>query len=290
ADRPLAPGQGRTAGGLPRHPREPQSRLRHSHHRCDRGLGVLLRRQQPPGSPGAGRPPQAECKTGAGRDPQGSPRPPMIEAVRVARHRGVLLAFVLLLPGCGGSGGGGTPSPSPSPSAPPAIANPCTAALAAGGDVLPVVARSAASTKSHGGLGVDKRDPREHLWAHRLAALEGRVEARDVRAAAPPDVGDIAVIPDDGSLIISPNPFDLAGRGLRFQPNATGGYDVSRADASFRPNLGPRRTLADDDTLQAPIPFAFPFYGTPRTTAFVNSDGNITFTRGDTATDERGLA
>ncbi|PYQ21332.1 MAG: hypothetical protein DMF79_08395, partial [Acidobacteria bacterium] len=182
------------------------------------------------------------------------------------------------------------PSPSPSPSAPPAIANPCTAALAAGGDVLPVVARSAASTKSHGGLGVDKRDPREHLWAHRLAALEGRVEARDVRAAAPPDVGDIAVIPDDGSLIISPNPFDLAGRGLRFQPNATGGYDVSRADASFRPNLGPRRTLADDDTFQAPIPFAFPFYGTPRTTAFVNSDGNITYTRGDTATDERGLA
>ena len=35
--------------------------------------------------------------------------------------------------------------------------------------------------------------------------------------------------------------------------------------------------------------FAFPFYGRGQTAAFVNSDGNITFGRGDTATDARDL-
>ncbi len=112
----------------------------------------------------------------------------------------------------------------------------------------------------------------------------------DVRAAAAGDVGDIAVLQDNGSLIISPNPFTLAGQGVRFQRNGAGGYDVSRTDASFRPNLGARITLADDDSFQAAIPFTFPFYGGSQTAAFVNSDGNITFGRSDTSTDERGLA
>ncbi len=196
--------------------------------------------------------------------------------------------LVLLLPSCGGSGASTpTPTASASPSA-PAITSPCTAALAASSD-FPVAARSSAAGKEHGGLGSDKRDPRDHLWAHRAALLEGRVGARDTRAAAAADVGDIAVLQDNGSLIISPNPFDLAGQGVRFLPNRSGGYDVAVADASFRPNLGTRITLADDDTLSAAIPFAFPFYGRGQTAAFVNSDGNITFGRGDTATDQRGL-
>jgi hypothetical protein len=144
--------------------------------------------------------------------------------------------------------------------------------------------------KEHGGLGNDKRDAREHLWSHRVAPFEGRVTTLDARAAAAGDVGDIAVIQDNGSLIVSPNPFTLAGQGVRFERNAAGGYDASRIDGSFRPNLGARITLADDDAFAAALPFAFPFFGGSPTTAFVNSDGNITFGRGDTSTDERGLA
>jgi hypothetical protein len=208
--------------------------------------------------------------------------------MRTVRAAGVL-TLALLLPACGGSSASSTSTVStmPSPS-PPAAANPCTAALAASGDA-PGVRSAAASGKEHGGLGRDKRDPHEHLWAHRLAAQEGRVQALDARAAAATDVGDIAVIQDNGSLIISPHPFTLAGLGVRFQRNASGGYDASRTDASFRTSLGARLTLTDDDSFPATVPFEFPFYGGSTTSAFVNSDGNITFGRGDNASTDRSL-
>ncbi len=197
------------------------------------------------------------------------------------------LLSLALLPSCGGSGATSpSPTPSASPSAP--IASPCTAALAASSD-FPVAAPSTAPGKEPGGLRSDKRDPRENLWTHRAALLEGRVRALDLRRAAAADVGDIAVLQDDGRLIIAPNPFDLAGQGVRFQPNGSGGYDVARAEPSFRSNLGTRISLADDATFPVTTAFAFPFYGRGQTAAFVNSDGNITFVSGDTATSARDL-
>ncbi len=210
---------------------------------------------------------------------------PLLITVRAAG----VLTLGLMLPACGGGSASPARAVSPTPSASaPASANPCTSALAASGD-FPGVRAAASSGKEHGGLGRDKRDPREHLLAHRLAAQEGRVQELDVRAAAATDVGDIAVMQDNGSLIISPNPFTLAGLGLRFQRNASGGYDVSRTDASFRASLGARLTLTDDDSFPATVPFEFPFYGGRTTSAFVNSDGNITFGRGDNASEDRSL-
>jgi hypothetical protein len=203
-------------------------------------------------------------------------------------RRVVPWGLALLLSACGGSSGTPTPTPSTGPGA-PAVANPCTAALAALPS-LPVVGAASSRAKEHGGLGQDKRNPREALFAHRAALAEGRVRAESGRATATADVGDIAVIQDDGSLISSPNPFDLAGQGVRFMPNAAGGYDASHVDAAFRSNLGTRVTLADDDTFTATIPFTFSYFGRGHTGAFVNSDGNITFGSGDVATDERGLA
>jgi hypothetical protein len=198
-------------------------------------------------------------------------------------------ALALFASACGGSGGS-TPSSTPAPTATPtpAITSPCTAALAAQGEASPALALS--SSKEHGLLAHDKRDWRDVLWSHRIAASEGRARATSGRPIATADVGDIAVIQDDGSLILPANPFDLAGQGLRFVRNASGGYDVSHTDATFRPNLGTRLSLADDDTFSATIPFTFPYFGRGFTGAFVNSDGNITFDRADTATDERGIA
>ena len=49
-------------------------------------------------------------------------------------------------------------------------------------------------------------------------------------------------------------------------------------------------TLTDDDSAQVDVPFAFSFYGRTQTTAFVNSDGNVTFEEGDHASTERNVA
>ena len=87
---------------------------------------------------------------------------------RAARLLPLLLAaLVALAPACGGSGGspsGGTAVSTPAPGN-PALPNPCTAALAATGDVT-ASARGAASKTD--GFGHDDRDPREFLALHLL--------------------------------------------------------------------------------------------------------------------------
>jgi hypothetical protein len=129
----------------------------------------------------------------------------------------------------------------------------------------------------------------DHRWtrgdvARRRATMgEAGIRPRDR------DVGDIAVIEDNGLLIVSPNTLDLAGRGLRFRPLATGGYEVASADAAFRQALGSRLTLTDDDSSVATLPFGFPFFGASETAAFVNSDGNVTFRQPDRASTARNV-
>jgi hypothetical protein len=188
-----------------------------------------------------------------------------------------------LAAGCGGSAdspSGGSPTPGPGS----ASTNPCTAALAA----LPA---PGVSTRAHSpkadGFGEDVRDPREFLALHRLPK-EGLVSSRATRAAAARS-GELAVLSDDGSLVVGANPFDLRGVGLRFGPDGRGGYDVQRASALFGTTLGERVTLADDDTTRKTLAFTFPFYGEDRSSAFVNSDGNLTFGEGDVATNARSL-
>jgi hypothetical protein len=194
----------------------------------------------------------------------------------------VLLRFavaglLLSLVGCGGGGGGGSQGPS-SPSG--GGSNPCAAAG--------VTSAAAAPSKPHklGRLGNDQRDVLDSLWRHRT-----RRDAVTTLSARLPDedVGDIAVIRDDGSLVSRPNIFDLRGKGLRFQPNSAGGYDVVGTDATFRSSLGNRVTLGDDASTPMSVPFGFPFFGQTQTAAFINSDGNVTFGEGDAGSNERGL-
>ncbi len=133
----------------------------------------------------------------------------------------------------------------------------------------------------------------EALWTHVLGApARAAAQARgaDARAAATQDIGDIAVIEDDGTLLLPENAFDLRGRGLRFERNAAGGYDALPIDAAFRAPLGRRLGLQDDDTASESLPFAFPFYAQSHASVFVNSDGNLTFEQPDTASTARGLA
>jgi hypothetical protein len=201
---------------------------------------------------------------------------------RIARGLAPIL-LAALAAGCGGSAGspsGGSPTPGPGS----ASTNPCPAALAA--FPAPDVSARARSPKADG-FGEDVRDPRDFLALH-LLPKEGLVSSRATRATAARS-GELAVLSDDGSLVVGANPFDLRGVGLRFAPNVQGGYDVQRASASFRSALGARVTLADDDTSERSLAFSFPFYGAARSSAFVNSDGNLTFGAGDVATSARSL-
>ena len=102
------------------------------------------------------------------------------------------------------------------------------------------------------------------------------------RAATSSDIGDIAVIRDEGDVIVPPNAFDLKGTGLRFTRNSAGGYDVRQTDAAFRTTIGNRVTLTDDDTDPRGCRVLVPFFSGSERTAFVNSDGNITFREGTT--------
>jgi hypothetical protein len=103
------------------------------------------------------------------------------------------------------------------------------------------------------------------------------------------DIGEIAVVQDTGDLVLPSNPYDLRSTGLRFQRNGSS-YTLSKIDGNFRSALGTRLTLADDDSVGGAMPFAFPFYGGNQTSAFVNSDGNITFGEEDKSSTERNVA
>lgn len=210
----------------------------------------------------------------------------------MARLRGGLLALLLAagLSACGGSGNGEAPSPSPGPTTPPSNLDPCTTAAEEADDASSTApAQTAPSSKP----GVIDRAGRyrflDALWLHEQNA------ARRPAARAPAsrnnavDVGEIAVVQDEGDVIAPPNTFDLKKIGLRFARNG-GGYDVQRIDGTFRQGLGTRLTLGDDDSTQVDVPFSFPFYAAAHTAAFVNSDGNVTFEQEDRGSDERNVA
>jgi hypothetical protein len=210
------------------------------------------------------------------------------------RRFGPVLLLITLV-ACGG--GDDNPPSTPPPSNPPPgngqnTQNPCVAALAqaeparepgAGalvGDVL---------GKGPSGLAADKRHVADLLWN---SALSARAATRATPApdAVSQDIGEIAVIEDDGTLLLSRNTFDVRNVGLRFERNGSGGYDVTPTSATFRASLGRRLTLTDDDSTSEAIPFAFSYYGRAFTSVFVNSDGNLTFDEADSASTPRGFA
>ena len=104
------------------------------------------------------------------------------------------------------------------------------------------------------------------------------------------DVGNLVVINGNEHIVQPKNTFDLAGQNLRFTPNDVGGYDVSMPeDVEFVQAFGDVLQLSDDDSKKVEIEFDFPFFGEEYTELFVNSDGNLTFGKGDAASWARDL-
>ncbi|MEO5894845.1 MAG: hypothetical protein ABIS06_04005 [Vicinamibacterales bacterium] len=211
----------------------------------------------------------------------------------------VFLGFTLQA--CGGSGTGSPASPTPTPTPPTTGTNVCSTALTTEAAApAPVDERLRADKR----LAID-RDPRYSVidavslhkeaqgWRDMGAGVPGaRVPGAQTQSGTgnSADIGEIAVIQDEGDLIAPPNTYDLRGVGLRFTRNAAGGYDVRKITATFRSTLGRQLTLGDDDSTAAASSFTVNFYGRPQTALFVNSDGNITFEEEDKSSTERNVA
>lgn len=201
-----------------------------------------------------------------------------------------LLAGVLLLislQACGGGGGGGSTPPPPAPGG----GNPCSTASTTG--LAAPVDGALQARKRRQVDGGNRYNVLNELSLHRQRAVDGTAAASPDAALSGrdgEDIGEIAVIRDEGDIVAPPNTFDLRNAGVRFTRNGSGGYDARKIDPTFRQTLGRQLTLGDDASASAPLSFNFNFYGTSRADAFVNSDGNITFGEEDVASTERNVA
>ncbi len=205
----------------------------------------------------------------------------------------VACAVALATGACGGSGG--SESPPPPSGGGGGTQDVCT------GTAVEVGTIELQSDPSPLSLGLASRkaersdgNPRgrlyDALWQNKARAGRDLPPAALTTGTSAIDIGEIAIVQDEGDLIESPNTYDLRNLGLRFTRNGSGGYDVRRIDGAFRTALGNRITLTDDDSVRLNVPFGFSFYGQNQQTAFVNSDGNITFEQEDRASTDRNVA
>lgn len=104
------------------------------------------------------------------------------------------------------------------------------------------------------------------------------------------DIGDIAVIEDDGSLVVPADPFDLTGLTVQFTPAVAGGYEISSTSLTFDNDAGNKLTgfrgSADpenDGFVEVPFNagFTFTYFGQTYNSLFVGTNGYVTFGRGD---------
>ncbi|MBI3896444.1 MAG: hypothetical protein HY313_10995 [Acidobacteria bacterium] len=160
----------------------------------------------------------------------------------------------------------------------------------------------AASTSEHATDGTYRGRVLTELALHRQF-VQQRVQRGFVPQALPSapavDVGDVAVLPDDGTLVIPVNFFDLDHRTLTFQP-AIAGFTVSAGPLIFDSEaaangfllnpLSNPGNIGDDGTREVSLGFSFSYFGQSYTQVFINSDGNLTFQAGDTAISPRSLA
>ncbi len=121
----------------------------------------------------------------------------------------------------------------------------------------------------------------DELRRHRINSAKLRAENLKKRTSRSQDVGDIAVIEDDGTLVIDPfnNPLDFDQLTLHFSLNASGGYDVTLLPLAFDTDFGTDLNAGDDTNHEITFTggFTFPFFGTTWTKVWIRSNGNVTF-------------
>jgi hypothetical protein len=149
--------------------------------------------------------------------------------------------------------------------------------------------------------GYDPRGAADEWSNHRLNALrlssrDGTNMAAQVALSLGPlaqDVSDIAVVEDNGTIVIPPGRFSLKNSSILFTPDV-GGYRISSADVPFNRDFGFRlgyflgadNKLGDGDNGYRDIQLVaaqFPFFGVYYDTIYIGTNGYITFTQGDTS-------
>ncbi|HKY06322.1 MAG TPA: hypothetical protein VJQ56_15610, partial [Blastocatellia bacterium] len=145
--------------------------------------------------------------------------------------------------------------------------------------------------------GFDPAGAEEHRFTHKLNLL--RAKEISPRAAKTPGpraqaVGDVAVIEDDGSIVMAPSKFDLKNRSFLYIPEE-GGYRISDERLAYNTDLGARLNFffgvdgelgagKNDGYREISVPGTpFTFYGVSYDTINVGINGYITFGGGDTA-------
>ena len=172
-----------------------------------------------------------------------------------------MLLFAAGLTACGGTGG------------PPEVSAPGPALASA----------------SRPGCGTEPGSAPRFVALHRYAG-QPREQAGPLSFAAAPDHDEaqLAILQDRGDLVIRRNLFDLDNTGLRFVPNAAGGYDVSHLGLGLEAP-GTPLGIPSGGSRPVDLPFLFPFFGQSASQVFVNADGNLTIGAPDLGPGERGL-
>ncbi|MBI1788290.1 MAG: hypothetical protein HYR60_12170, partial [Acidobacteria bacterium] len=135
---------------------------------------------------------------------------------------------------------------------------------------------------------------KEELHLHRQARQKLAGRAAAVSRPARADIGNIAILEDSDGVVARRNEFNLDLKSIRFTPSdpAASRYRFAAAGDTFdqaAAAAGQPLDLNDDDSRLRPLPFSFSFFGKTYQEVFVNSDGNLTFTSGDSASSERSL-
>ena len=220
------------------------------------------------------------------------------------RHLRALAAILILsafTPACSSTGGsssssgsgssGGSGGSSGTGGSGSAAANPCTTASVLPGATLLDAGAPGVPSKPRG----EKLDRHSRwpvfnlLWTHEASRASAPLRTFTPQTLTE-DIGDVAVVQDEGDIILPANLLDLTGKGLTFVRNAAGGYDVRTADAAFDRTLGTQLSLGDDATTNVPLGVTASFFGQSYTSAWVNSDGNVTFGEGDKTSTERDIS
>lgn len=114
--------------------------------------------------------------------------------------------------------------------------------------------------------------------------------ASDTRGLRVSQKGRVALIEDSGEFVIDRNPFDYDNKGVKYLRKGKNGYLVKTKGGSVNSILGEKLNLSDDDSVLVSLPdFNIRFFGKSYSSFFVNSDGNITFKKADTASTSRDL-
>jgi hypothetical protein len=183
-----------------------------------------------------------------------------------------------------------------------ALAAPSATAVGTGTTTAHVAGNPASGVGFNCGYDPQGAEREWHNHRANLLALNGRAsggrasQSVRTRAARTEDRGDLALIEDDGTIIMSPSKFDLKNRAVMFTPDGDG-YRIAREEVDFEKEFGFKMNYfygSNGDLLgssdngwrdMALIGSGFTFFGVLYDRIYVGSNGYITFTRGDTGAD-----